>query len=61
MTPDGLIDLVTSRSYVITSTPEDREAMPGQIRNLIRTHPDVAGRADIALPYRAQCWRTHLP
>lgn len=61
VSPDGLVDLVTSRSYVITSTSQERKAMLDKIRDLVRSHPDVAGRTDIALPYRAQCWRAHLP
>jgi SAM-dependent methyltransferase len=60
LTPGSLLDLVASRSYVITLPPADREALLDRVRDLLGTHPRLAGREDIALPYITHCSRVHL-
>jgi hypothetical protein len=60
LTPDSLLDLVASRSYVITLPPDEREALLDRVRDLLGTHPRLAGREDIALPYVTRCSRFHL-
>jgi len=61
ISPDALIDMVASRSYVITLPAGDREALLGEVRRLLRTHPALAGAGQIALPYVTRCWRATLP
>jgi SAM-dependent methyltransferase len=58
LSPDALIDMVVSRSYVITMPAADREKLLNELRHLIRTHPALAGAGEIALPYVTRCWRT---
>jgi SAM-dependent methyltransferase len=58
---DALIDMVASRSYVITLPSADRAALLSEVRRLIRTHPALAGADEIALPYVTRCWRAKLP
>jgi SAM-dependent methyltransferase len=59
--PDLLTDTVASRSYVITLPDADREALLGEVRELVRTHPALAGADEIALPYVTRCSRARLP
>ena len=60
LSPDRLIDLVASRSYVITRPPAQRAAVLAQVRRLLDTHPALAGRPDVALPYLTFCTRARL-
>lgn len=57
----AVLDLVASRSYVITLPDDRREALLTGVRNLLETHPDLAGRARVSVPYVARCYRTTLP
>lgn len=61
MTTDDLIDLVSSRSYVITMTADERAERLAQVRELVATHPDVGGAAEFPLPYVSRCYRADLP
>ena len=61
LSPDRLLDLVASRSYVITQPPARRAAVLGRVRRLLDTHPALAGRPEIALPYLTACTRVRLP
>ena len=61
LSPDALVDMVSSRSYVSTMPPADRETLLNDLRHLMRTHPSLAGTGEIALPYVTRCWRTRLP
>ena len=60
LTPAALLDLVASRSYVITQPPAGRERILTGVRRLLQTHPDLAGVSDIALPYVTLCSRARL-
>jgi SAM-dependent methyltransferase len=60
-TPDGLLDLVASRSYVITLPDADRAALLHQVRDLLTGHPALAGRQRLGLPYVTRCFRATLP
>ncbi|MBO0773162.1 MAG: class I SAM-dependent methyltransferase [Actinobacteria bacterium] len=61
LTPDALLDMVASRSYVITLPPQARTALLGQVRRLLATHPDLAGATGIPLPYLTRCTRASAP
>jgi len=58
--PDLLDDMITSRSYVITLPDANREAVLGEVRELVLTHPALAGADEIALPYVTRCSRARL-
>jgi len=58
LSPDALMDMVVSRSYVITMPAADREKLLNELRHLMRTHPALAGAGEIAMPYVTRCWRT---
>ena len=61
MTPDRLLEMVTTRSYVIVQRPAAREALLGRVRELLRDHPDLAGRERIEMVYVTECVRADLP
>ena len=60
MTPDEVLDLVASRSYVITLADEERAAVLAAVAALLREHPDLTGAKTIHLPYRTRSWRARL-
>jgi SAM-dependent methyltransferase len=55
-----MIDWVASRSYVITLPGERRHQVLGQVRDLLDTHPALAGREEIALNMVTRCSRADL-
>ena len=61
LSPDALVDMVSSRSYVSTLPAADHEKLLNELRHLMRTHPSLAGAGEIALPYVTRCWRARLP
>lgn len=53
----SLRELAASRSYLITLPADRREELLAEIDHLVATHPDLAGREEVDLPYVASCWR----
>ncbi len=51
LTPQALIDLVSSRSYCITSPAEVRSKTLDRVRKLLATHPALANSTGLAMPY----------
>jgi SAM-dependent methyltransferase len=60
ITGPGLVDLIASRSYVITAAPHRRAELLAQVQQLLDRHPDLAGRQTFPLPYVTRCYRFHL-
>ena len=58
MTSEAVLDLVASRSYVITMDPLRRAMLLERVQGLLSAHPDTAGRARFPMPYVALCFRT---
>jgi SAM-dependent methyltransferase len=50
-TTQTLVDLVKSRSYYLTSTPERQAVLESQVRKLATSHPDLVGRDEFDLHY----------
>jgi hypothetical protein len=61
LTPGALVDMVASRSYIITMPASARAALLDVVRHLISTHPALAGAEEITLPYVTRCSRAQLP
>lgn len=57
VTLETLLDLVRSRSYVITMAPEKRESVLARVRDLAARHPELAGQPAIGMPYITRCSR----
>jgi SAM-dependent methyltransferase len=49
--------LAASRSNVLMLPPAEREDLLAAVDELARTHPDLAGRDVVEMPYRTTCWR----
>lgn len=59
ITPDGLLDLVSTYSYVRLSPHADR--LYAEVRELLATHPDTAGRDRLDMPYVTATYRSPAP
>jgi hypothetical protein len=57
LTQPALLDMVASRSCVITARPDEREAVLASVRALLKSHPALAGRAGIGMPHVTRCSR----
>jgi len=57
MSRSRFLDLVRSRSYFITASPEEQASTIAALETLLDTHPDVAGAAELAVPYVTRCFR----
>ena len=60
ITPQALIDYVTSRSYCITSPAAVRARTLDEVRELLATHPALANSTGLAMPYITVCVRATL-
>lgn len=53
----GVLDLVSSRSYVISLPSVTRSALLADVTDLLRTNPDLQGQGQITIPYISRCYR----
>ena len=53
VTREGFIDRVMSVSYVASASPEERDSVLGEVHELLDSDPELAGRREILMPYRA--------
>ena len=60
-TREQIFDLVNSRSYVITASPEERERILTGVATLLDTDPDVGGQTTWTMPYVTHGFRMRLP
>jgi ubiquinone/menaquinone biosynthesis C-methylase UbiE len=58
---DELLDLVRSRSYVITAEPTERASILSGVNHLLDTDPDVGGQSSWSMPYVTRAFRMRLP
>jgi len=56
VTPDQLLDRVASISFVGAADREEQDEVLGEVRALLATHPDLAGRERIVFPYRTDVY-----
>lgn len=57
LTRDGLLAMVASRSYVIVLPEHERADLLAAVEELLCTHPDLAGRDELEMPYVTHCTR----
>lgn len=57
ISPDGLVALIRSRSYYLTSAPDERDRLESAVRQLCATHPDLRGRDRFPMPYLTSAFR----
>jgi ubiquinone/menaquinone biosynthesis C-methylase UbiE len=58
MTPNLLVEMAASRSYVITATPRRRREILDGIRGLLAAEPELGPEFDF--PYRTYCFKARL-
>lgn len=54
-TPDRVLDRVESMSFVAAAEPPARERLLREVRALLSSAPETAGRDAFAFPYRTEC------
>src|SRR5580693_7362279 len=59
-TRQEVLDLVASRSYVITMPDQERSQLLGEVAELLADHPALRGRDEIEMPYVTRCTRVSL-
>jgi SAM-dependent methyltransferase len=57
MTRAELLDLVASRSYVITLSAQEQARLLEEVSQLLDEHPDLKGRNELTMPYTSRCTR----
>ena len=60
LTPEQVVAGIGTRSYVATMDAAGREEFLGRVRDLLSTHPDTRGRAQLELPYTTRAYRLIL-
>jgi hypothetical protein len=60
VTRQEILDMVASRSYVISMLAPERDELLSEVAELLSEHPDLSGREEIAMPYIARCTRVCL-
>ncbi|MFR9776637.1 class I SAM-dependent methyltransferase [Micromonospora sp. MS34] len=58
LTPDEVVGMLHTRSYWLTASPEEQEKIDRELADLFATHPDLAGRGTIEMPYRTVVLRS---
>lgn len=57
ITPQELVDLMVSRTSVITADSQTRAEIINGVRHLLATHPGTADRQVLQLPYVTTAWK----
>ncbi len=57
MAPEDVARRVATSSSVVVLPPERRASVLGDVRDLLRSHPDTGGRSLVQLPYRTLAFR----
>ncbi len=58
--PEDLVRLAATRSYTIVLPPAERAALLARVRDLVTTHPDLAGHEHVAVPYVTRVYTAAL-
>jgi ubiquinone/menaquinone biosynthesis C-methylase UbiE len=56
---DALVERVLSQSWIAAMGDAEQAALLDQVRHLARTHPDLAGRAELTMPYDTEVTICH--
>jgi SAM-dependent methyltransferase len=57
VTPDDVVGMIRTRSYYLTAGRRGQEQVDRELRDLFASHPDLAGREAVELPYRTFVFR----
>jgi SAM-dependent methyltransferase len=56
VTPEGMVQRVASVSHVAVLPDPERATVLDEVRTLLAAHPGTAGRDELAVPYRVDCF-----
>jgi SAM-dependent methyltransferase len=56
VTPAAMVQRVASVSHVAVLPDPERAAVLAEVSDLLATHPEAAGRVELAVPYRVDCF-----
>lgn len=56
--PDGVVELMASRSFIAALDDDENRVVRDEIRHLLAEHPETAGRRALVLPYRTDAYWT---
>lgn len=56
LTPEGVIERFRGVSHVAALEPSDRDVVLDEVRAVLATHPDTAGRDELEIPYRVDAY-----
>ncbi|MEU7981062.1 class I SAM-dependent methyltransferase [Micromonospora sp. NPDC049081] len=57
VTSDEVLGLLRTRSHWLVAAPQQRQRLERELRELFATHPDLAGRETVELPYQTLVFR----
>ncbi len=57
LAPTDIVDLVATRSQVQVMADNERSEVLARVGDFVASHPAVAGRGRIVVPYVTSCWR----
>jgi SAM-dependent methyltransferase len=57
LAPSDVVDLVATRSHVQVLPDDERVELLAKVADFVASHPAVAGRVRIVIPYVTSCWR----
>ena len=57
LAPTDIVDLVATRSHVQVLADDERSRVLARVGDFVESHPAVAGRGRIVVPYVTSCWR----
>jgi SAM-dependent methyltransferase len=57
LAPADIVDLVATRSHVQVLPDAERNRVLARVGDFVESHPAVAGRGRIVVPYVTSCWR----
>ena len=59
VSPETFLDRVLSVSYVASASERERARVVDEVRELLATDPELAGRDEIVMPYRTDVYWTN--
>jgi SAM-dependent methyltransferase len=62
LSPEGVVGRFKGVSHVAVLPPTDQAAVLDEVRGILASHPDTAGRDELRIPYRVDAyWCERLP
>jgi SAM-dependent methyltransferase len=56
LSPEGMVERVQSVSHVAVLPRDEQEKVLDEVRSVLATHPDAAGRSELTVPYRVDAY-----